>query len=285
MPEEAKILPSKGSKPPPKFSFRSTRLCIAFLLMYGIFTGTTLRIDMSMGIVCMVNSSYSVEQKSIANLMTENSTVIEEYGKCGKIDLEQDSKSGYNGELEWSQKQVAGLFSSSFYGMLITIWFSGFVADKYGPKFVFLAALSNSVLFTFLTPTIAKHSYWGIIATRFWMGIGEGFVMPCITSVGSRWFPPTERSTFAALYTSGNQIGAVLAMPISSYLCQSGPFGGWPSIFYFFGSLGLIWIICWFLFASDSPDTNKFVSQEEKDYINGALGKTVHRKVCSLTIF
>ena len=284
MPEEVEMLPSKGPKPPPKFSFRSTRLYIALLLMYGIFTGTSLRIDMSMGIVCMVNSSYSVEQKGITSLIAENSTSLEEYGKCGKVDLEQDAKSGYNGELEWDQKQIAGIFSASFYGMFISIWFSGYIADKYGPKFVFLAILFNAVLFTFLTPIIAKHSYWGILAVRFWMGVGEAFIMPCVTSVGSRWFPPTERSTFAAIYTSGNQMGAVITMLTSSYLCASGPFGGWPSIFYFFGSLGLGWIVCWLLFVSESPNSNRFISQEEKDYINEALGKTVHRKVCSLNL-
>ena len=280
MPEEVKMLPKKGPKPPPKFSFRSTRLYIAILLMYGIFAATTLRIDMSMGIVCMVNSSYSVKSTPVTTLIVENSTTLEEYGKCGRIDPEQESASGYNGELEWDQKQVAGLFSASFYGALITIWFSGYIADKYGPKFVFLAAISNSVLCTFLLPLVAKHSYWGVIVMKFWMGLGEAFIMPCLTSVGSRWFPPTERSTFAALYTSGNQVGAIVAMPVSSYLCQSGPFGGWPSIFYFFGMLGLGWIILWFFFSSNSPDSNRFVSQEEKDYIHESLGKTVNRKVC-----
>ena len=55
--------------------------------------------------------------------------------------------------------------------------------------------------------------------------------------MGARWFPPSERSTFAAIYTSGNQIAAVFALLISSYLCGTTFLGGWPSIFYLFGKL------------------------------------------------
>ncbi|KAE9550015.1 hypothetical protein FO519_006765 [Halicephalobus sp. NKZ332] len=225
------------------------------------------------------NMNFKINDYNLKEEIVEAiSKAPEEVGKCGRITPETDLESGYTGELEWSQKQIAGLFSASFYGMLTTVWFSGFVADKYGPKFVFVTAVANSVLFTFLTPTIAKNSYWGIVLARFWMGVGEGFIMPCLTSIGSRWFPPSERSTFAAIYTSGNQIGASTALPVSSYLCQFGPFGGWPSIFYFFGIMGLIWIVFWLLFATNTPDSSRFIGEVERDYINESLGKMGKRK-------
>lgn len=34
----------------------------------------------------------------------------------------------------------------------------------------------------------------------------QGFVFPCLGSMAGRWFPPNERSTMAAIYTSGNQV-------------------------------------------------------------------------------
>jgi MFS family permease len=51
-------------------------------------------------------------------------------------------------------------------------------------------------------------------------------------------------------------------------LCEHGFAGGWPSIFYILGSIGVIWTILWIIFASDSPETNRFISNKEKVYIS-----------------
>ncbi|KAJ1357853.1 hypothetical protein KIN20_016110 [Parelaphostrongylus tenuis] len=97
------------------------------------------------------------------------------------------------------------------------------------------------------------------------MGIGEGFIFPCFGCIVGKWFTKTEKSTVAAMYTSGNQLAAGFSALISSFLCTLSP--GWPLIFYIFGAVGFVWCIVWYIFATNSPYTNKFISKEECSYL------------------
>ncbi|KAK6034890.1 hypothetical protein COOONC_27600, partial [Cooperia oncophora] len=87
-----------------------------------------------------------------------------------------------------------------------------------------------------------------------------------------KWFAPAEKSTVAALYTSGNQLAASLSSLISSYLCTLSI--GWPSIFYLFGGLGCIWLVLFCFYVTNSPTTHKFISNEERAYLAGQIQHT-----------
>jgi sugar phosphate permease len=56
---------------------------------------------------------------------------------------------------------------------------------------------------------------------------------------------------------------------------------GWPSIFYIFGAVGILWAVLWFFLGADRPGTHKFISKEEQAYIETNLGSQVSTdKVC-----
>ena len=72
-------------------------------------------------------------------------------------------------------------------------------------------------------------------------------------------------------------------MPASTYLCE---LLGWESVFYVFGSLGLVWFLLWCLVIHDGPDVhprsvwhfdyceyfpNDRISSEEKRFLEEAL--------------
>ena len=59
----------------------------------------------------------------------------------------------------------------------------------------------------------------------------------------------------------------VKALPIGGVLCQYGFDGGWGSIFYIFGILGLVWVVVWWILAASSPADHWFISAKEKEYI------------------
>ncbi|KAG8229382.1 hypothetical protein J437_LFUL000903 [Ladona fulva] len=61
-------------------------------------------------------------------------------------------------------------------------------------------------------------------------------------------------------------------MPICGWL-SSTKGAGWPSTFYLFGAIGLLWTIVWLLFASSSPEDHRWISEKEKNYILNSLGK------------
>ena len=66
-----------------------------------------------------------------------------------------------------------------------------------------------------------------------------------------------------------------MALFLGGYLCRHGFAGGWPSIFYVFGISGFIWCFLWLLLVTDSPHTNRWVSQEEKNYIEQSLKEAI----------
>ena len=98
------------------------------------------------------------------------------------------------------------LLSTTYYGGMVTIFFSGYIADRFGPKMILIFAVMDYVIVTLLSPTLAENSYEGFFVGRVLMGLGEGFVFPSGASVQGRWFTANERSTFAAFFTSGNQV-------------------------------------------------------------------------------
>jgi sugar phosphate permease len=63
---------------------------------------------------------------------------------------------------------------------------------------------------------------------------------PAVASLISKWFPANERSTVAAIYTSGNQLGSSMGTFLAARLCLSTFLGGWPMIFYMYGKYYII---------------------------------------------
>ncbi|KMQ91449.1 inorganic phosphate cotransporter-like protein [Lasius niger] len=61
-------------------------------------------------------------------------------------------------------------------------------------------------------------------------------------------------------------------MPISGYLAASSV--GWPSIFYLFGALTILWSTVFLYFGADSPAEHRSISQKEREYIEESLRTT-----------
>uniref|UniRef100_A0A0N5BKE4 MFS domain-containing protein n=1 Tax=Strongyloides papillosus TaxID=174720 RepID=A0A0N5BKE4_STREA len=253
------------------FTAKTMRLYIALLLMMGLFCSTVLRINLGMSMVCMVNSTAfvneTVEIQKQSFDVIDSVSDLKKYVCLKKTVINEKIDMGYHGTFLWSPSMQSALFSANFYGGIITIIFSGYLADIFGAKSLLLMAIIDCSIISFLSPTIASISYLLFFIGRMIMGLGEGFVIPTMSSMAARWFPSHERSTVAAIYTSGNQLAGILGLLISSKLCSINFLGGWPLIFYFFGLLGIIWSVLWLVFASDEPQTNKWASENEKKYL------------------
>lgn len=107
-------------------------------------------------------------------------------------------------------------------------------------------------------------------------GIFEGVTFPCIHAVWSRWAPPYERSRMATLAFAGNYAGTVVSMPVCGLLADA---YGWESIFYVFGTIGCIWFVFWMYIVKEGPEKDKYISQEELEYITKSLGGGGQRQV------
>ncbi|GMS93015.1 hypothetical protein PENTCL1PPCAC_15190, partial [Pristionchus entomophagus] len=242
---------------PALFSLRSHRLKIGLLLMFGLAASVCMRTNLNMAVVCMVNTSvYQVDPRAATS-----SPAAEE---CSRSEDHEASKE-YKGALEWTAEMQVSLLTATFYGSLVTTALSGSIADRFGPTRILSGACLIYVIGTMATPLLAEHSYHAFFISRIIMGLAEGFVVPSIGSMAGRWFLPFERSTMAGIYTSGNQLGAASSSGISAALCAS-PLG-WHAIFYLFGAAGSVWIVAWLVLASDSPSSNRFISDREAKFL------------------
>jgi hypothetical protein len=97
------------------------------------------------------------------------------------------------------------------------------------------------------------------------LGVSEGACFPCVHSLIASWAPLEERSRAAAIITSQNIIGSVIALPVSTWL-GSGPWG-WESIFWVFGVVGIVWSLIWQIYGGSNPSTYSGISKEELDLI------------------
>ena len=73
----------------------------------------------------------------------------------------------------------------------------------------------------------------------------------------------------------GANFGTVISLPVSGWLCSLEFLDGWPSAFYLFGILGVVWFIFWMLFVYDSPNTHPRISSEERAFISASMGPQV----------
>uniref|UniRef100_A0A914E655 Major facilitator superfamily (MFS) profile domain-containing protein n=1 Tax=Acrobeloides nanus TaxID=290746 RepID=A0A914E655_9BILA len=74
----------------------------------------------------------------------------------------------------------AWLFTATYITILPTILSSGYLADRYGPKYVCLFALLLFVFSTITAPELAKWHYGALMADRSLIGMAENGVFIAI---------------------------------------------------------------------------------------------------------
>jgi MFS family permease len=65
------------------------------------------------------------------------------------------------------------IISSTGYGSLITMLFSGYIADVYGPRLVCFVALIVYTIITLLSPLLSDLNYFAFLASRIVMGLAD----------------------------------------------------------------------------------------------------------------
>jgi MFS family permease len=94
----------------------------------------------------------------------------------------------------------------------------------------------------------------------------------------AKWAPPHQRSSFSAFIYGGATAGLVVSMPIGGLLAGSSFLGGWPSIFYVFGAVGVAWFVLYTFLVFENPDSHPWISASERALINAAIGLDVRKQ-------
>lgn len=91
--------------------------------------------------------------------------------------------------------------------------------------------------------------------------------------------PIKERSRSLALVYSGMFVGSVLGLGVSPHMIQT---CGWPSVFYIFGCLGLVWYAMWSNRAASTPAEDPGLSKGERDFITANTASQMQEGVSSI---
>ena len=164
----------------------------------------------------------------------------------------------------WSESQVGIILGSFYIGYIISMTFSGFLADKYGGKIVLAYGLLFWSFFTLITPAFAYSGYFFLILIRILMGLGEGVTFPAWHSIYARWIPFEERTRAIAITNSGISFGSVFGLVVTAMIIEG---YSWEWVFYSFGALGILLFFFWQKVVTSYPEDHKSISNEELEYI------------------
>lgn len=207
-------------------------------------------------------SSKTVSEEFIVK--NEDNTSIQYIKKGGiAIDLGLVDATANAAEMGKQSKKILSYITMFFmfaYGTSQLI--SGKIYDRVGTRKGFLFSV---ILWSFSDmATCFATGVSSLISFRVLLGLGEAGPWPGTVKSNAEWFPVKERAFAQGLFGAGGSVGSILAPIIISMLYIA---FGWQHTFIVVGSLGVLWLIPWFIINKTSPATHPWITDEEKEYI------------------
>uniref|UniRef100_A0AC35GF58 Major facilitator superfamily (MFS) profile domain-containing protein n=1 Tax=Panagrolaimus sp. PS1159 TaxID=55785 RepID=A0AC35GF58_9BILA len=178
-----------------------------------------MRVSLSMAIVCMVH------RKSGTNMTFSTDFQLAELSMRANDD-----------KLNWSTSQITLILSATFYGGLLTMFWSGYLADRFTPKIVIVCAILDCVIVSGFTPFLAYKNFYALFAARVIMGLGEASLL--------------DMKVFEIIkYRFQDFLGPAQA----SFITRCA------------------WVLTWGLYSSDTPALHRHITKKERNYIETEL--------------
>uniref|UniRef100_A0A8D1UVP3 Sialin n=1 Tax=Sus scrofa TaxID=9823 RepID=A0A8D1UVP3_PIG len=169
----------------------SARYNLAFLAFFGFFVLYSLRVNLSVALVDMVDPNTTAAENRTSSECAEHSAPI-------KVLHNQTGK-----KYQWNAETQGWILGSFFYGYIITQIPGGYIASRSGGKLLLGFGILGTSVFTLLTPLAADFGVGALIALRALEGLGEGVTFPAMHAMWSSWAPPLERSKLLSISYAG----------------------------------------------------------------------------------
>ena len=109
------------------------------------------------------------------------------------------------------------------------------------------------------------ENFSGFYALRFFLGMLEACVSPSLILIVSMWYKQNERASRIAWFYAGNLstsiVGGAVAYGVTFY---QGSIAQWKLLYLILGALAIFNGVLVIFFLPDSPNTARFLSEEEK---------------------
>jgi MFS family permease len=158
---------------------------------------------------------------------------------------------------------AAGIF---FVGYMILQVPAGYLASRWSARKVIAILMVLWGVTAVLTGFVDTRTQ--LYIARFVLGVCEGGVWPSILVLLATWFPQNERARANGLWITCMPIATVLMAPLTGWLLT---FLNWRMVFVIQGLPPLIWVFVWWFFISDKPSQARWVSPEERRYVEQRL--------------
>jgi MFS family permease len=218
----------------------------------------------------------------------------------------------------WSEPTKGWVLSAFFVGYFFGQVPGGWLATRYGGKWVFGVGVLVTAVLTLALPvatcgtllcplnttnatnasslaswTEPAHAHessnlTALVLVRILMGLCEGTTFPALYALFAKWVPPAERSRMVAWTLVGCQLGTIVAFPVSGWIASIVPAPGaglvvylerWPGVFYIFGSAGVLWFAMFCATVYSSPADHPRIAAAERRYIEVAIGPAAETRV------
>src|SRR6185436_12510716 len=161
----------------------------------------------------------------------------------------------------WTNKDYTDIVFWFEVAYAIGLLTAGRLLDRIGTRLGYAISLifwSFAAILHALMSTIA-----GFSIARFLLGLGEAGNFPSAIKAVAEWFPKKERALATGIFNAGSNVGAIIAPLGVPWLYVT---YGWQWAFIFTGTLGLLWLLFWFLLYR-LPEEHPRVGPAELAYI------------------
>ncbi|KPM11659.1 sialin-like protein 7 [Sarcoptes scabiei] len=178
-----------------------------------------------------------------------------------------DEQKDLQNQFDWNESLQGTIVGSFYFGYILTNFCGGQLAEWIGLKRMLMISLSSSILLTFVVPIAAFNHHILLIAVRILTGVAQGSISPALFQLLSYWMPHNELGLAFGLIAASGYVGAVITMPICAILSAWKIVGGWPFVYYAFGSYGILVFLACLFSIHDHPEQHPSISEVELEHI------------------
>lgn len=181
------------------------------------------------------------------------------------LDPKLSSMMSFLGMDDQTKGNAVGIF---FFGYLILQIPGGYLANRWSARKVvsiLLILWGACAIGCGLVNTITQFK-----VMRFLLGVAESGVFPATLVLIANWFPRQERARANAYWILCQPLAVAGAAPVTGALLGV---WGWRAALILEGALPLIWLPIWWYFISDHPHQAKWISRQEREYLETTLAR------------